>query len=113
MNDIYRPQRLRRLMRACVVIALAVMIGGMAGILAGCSSVPPHAEIPVAVPCPPPAAAARPALPIAELTADSPPDTVMRAYAATVEALMGYVEELETLLDGYRADPATGIKNTN
>lgn len=86
------------------VLALAMLLP-----LVGCASSPVRAQIPVAVPCPPPPAVARPALPIAELTAESQPDAVMRAYAATVEALMGYAGELELLLDGYR--PAEGHKN--
>jgi hypothetical protein len=42
------------------------------------------------------------ALPIADLAPDSPPDAVLRAYAATVETLMGAVDERDALLNGYR-----------
>lgn len=80
-----------------VGLALLVVLS-----LSGCASAPVNAEIPVAVPCPPPPAVARPALPIADLIAESPPDAVMRAYAATVQTLMGYARELELLLNGYR-----------
>ena len=75
-------------------------------LLAGCAAEPVirtvEVEIPVAVDCPAPPAIARPALPIAGLTPDSQPADVLRAYAATVEALMGYSLELEGVLDGYR-----------
>ena len=75
-------------------------------LLAGCAAEPVirtvEVEIPVAVDCPAPPAIARPALPLADITADSSPADVLRAYAATVEALMGYSLELEGLLDGYR-----------
>lgn len=73
-------------------------------ILAGCATTPrpPTAEIPVPVPCPPPPPLSRPALPIAQLSADSPAPVVMRAYAASVNILQGYARQLEMLLSGYR-----------
>lgn len=75
-------------------------------LLAGCAAEPVirtvEVEIPVAVDCPAPPALARPSLPIADLEPDSTPADVLRAYAATVEALMGYSLELEGVLDGYR-----------
>ncbi|HEX7121859.1 MAG TPA: hypothetical protein VF178_05755, partial [Gemmatimonadaceae bacterium] len=58
--------------------------------------------VPVALPCPPPPATARPALPIADLKPGDPPDRVVKAYAATVRVLQGYAAELEQLLEGYR-----------
>lgn len=83
-------------------------------LLAGCAAEPVirtvEVEIPVAVDCPAPPALMRPALPLADITADSSPADVLRAYAATVEALMGYSLELEELLAGYRA---TGNANTD
>lgn len=73
--------------------------------LAGCASEPVirtvEVEVPVPVDCPAPPAIARPVLPIAELAPDSTPADVLRAYAATVEALMGYSIELEEVLKGY------------
>lgn len=74
-------------------------------LLAGCASAPqPPVEVrvPVPVPCPAPPDTVRPALPLADLTPDSPPDVVLRAYAASIEVLMGYAESVETLLDAYR-----------
>ena len=75
-------------------------------LLAGCAAEPVirtvEVEIPVAVDCPAPPALMRPALPLADIAADSSPADVLRAYAATVEALMGYSLELEGVLDGYR-----------
>lgn len=78
-------------------------------LLAGCTTEPVirtvEVEVPVAVDCPAPPPLVRPALPIADLTPDSQPADVLRAYAATVEALMGYSVELEVLLNGYRETP--------
>lgn len=68
----------------------------------GCAHAPPTAEIPVAVPCPAPPATVRPHLPIADLRSTDSPDNVVRAYAASVETLIGYARELETILSGYR-----------
>jgi len=82
-------------------------------LLAGCTSEPVirtvEVRVPVAAECPAPPSLVRPALPIADLTPESQPADVLRAYAATVEALMGYSLELEELLAGYRA---TGNANT-
>ena len=61
-------------------------------------------QVPVAVPCPPPPVVSRPHLPIADIKKDDGEATLIKAYAATVEALKGYAEELEVLLDGYRVD---------
>lgn len=85
------------------IIALILML-----ILAGCATTP-HAvtaTLPVAVPCPPPPVITRPALPLAQLTATSTPDAVMRAYVASVTLLQGYARQLERLLDGYRSEAA-------
>ena len=75
-------------------------------LLAGCTSEPVirtvEVRVPVAAECPAPPSLVRPALPLADITADSSPADVLRAYAATVEALMGYSLELEGVLDGYR-----------
>lgn len=79
-------------------------------ILTGCATtaLPPTAVLPVAVPPPPPPVIARPALPIAEITAASAPDAVMRAYVASVAVLQGYARQLEKLLDGYRGTVELG-----
>lgn len=75
-------------------------------LLAGCTSEPVirtvEVRVPVAAECPAPPSLVRPALPIADLTPESQPADVLRAYAASIEALMGYSQELETVLDGYR-----------
>lgn len=68
----------------------------------GCAHTPSTVEIPVAVPCPAPPATVRPHLPISDLRGTDSPDNVVRAYAASVEALIGYAKELETILSGYR-----------
>lgn len=61
-------------------------------------------QVPVAVPCPPPPVVSRPHLPIADIKRGDGEAALIKAYAATVEALKGYAEELEALLDGYRVD---------
>ncbi len=68
----------------------------------GCAHAPPAVEIPVAVPCQAPPQVVRPHLPISDLRAADSPDNVVRAYAVSVEALIGYAKELETILSGYR-----------
>lgn len=68
----------------------------------GCASAPRVVELPVPIPCPAPPETTRPHLPIADLHDGDSPDNVVRAYAASVEALLGYARELETLLSGYR-----------
>lgn len=76
----------------------------------GCAHAPQVVNVPVAVPCPAPPAIARPHLPIASLRKDDPPAAVMRAYAATVEALSGYARELEAILQGYRHETTSTEK---
>lgn len=68
----------------------------------GCAHAPPSVEVPVAVPCPVPRQVARPHLPIADLRSGDSPDNVVRAYAVSIETLIGYARELETILSGYR-----------
>lgn len=76
----------------------------MALALTGCAATPRTVEVrvPVPVDCPAPVVPARPVLPVGALTADTPPADVVRAYAASVEALMGYAGALEAVLSGYR-----------
>ncbi|MFZ5659178.1 MAG: hypothetical protein ACOY5C_04895 [Pseudomonadota bacterium] len=102
--------------RACRARAWRIALGGCvafwaaiallaAAALSGCAHRPAAqtlAEVPVAVPCPPPPPTVRPRLPIAELQADSAPGVVLRAYEASVVLLAGYAEHLEQLLDSYR-----------
>jgi len=70
--------------------------------LSACSTLPQTVAVPVAVPCAAPPDIARPRLTIGTLRPDSPPADVIRAYAESLEALAGYAEQLETILDGYR-----------
>jgi hypothetical protein len=71
-------------------------------LLAGCASAPREVirrvEVPVAVPCPAPAAPPRPHLPLADLPQDATAADIARATAASLEALTGYVAALETLI---------------
>ena len=84
-------------------------------LLAGCALSPPffgppaaplEVDVPVLEPVycqvsPP----ARPALPIATLTAGSPPADTLRAYAATVILLKGLVRERDALIAGCSQPP--------
>jgi len=79
-----------------------VAIFALAGSLCACAHQPELVQVPVAVPCSPPPVLARPHLPVADLTADTPANQVMKAYLASLETLKGYAAELEKLLDGYR-----------
>ena len=83
-------------------------------VLNGCANAPPQSiatpievKVPVATPiyCPV-AKLDKPALPIAELKADSTPADTVRAYAATVAILKGAVEQRDSVLAGCAA-PAT------
>jgi len=80
--------------------------GGLGGIclllLSACSTLPRTVEVPVAVPCTAPPEVARPRLALGALRPDSPPADVIRAYAESLEAVAGYAEQLETILNGYR-----------
>ena len=59
-------------------------------------------RIPVAVPCPEPPAQSWPHLPYRNITADTPPDEVVRAYVLSVRILEIHLQQTYTLLDGYR-----------
>lgn len=83
---------------------LLVALLALALLLSGCATPGPQiVRVPVAAECPAPAVVPRPALAVADLTPDAAPDAVLKAYAATVEALMSYAEALETQLDAYRS----------
>lgn len=89
----YRPPFWRWVLTGMVLSALVW--------LAGCGHTE-YVRVPVAADCPEPPAVTRPTLPIAELDEHAAPATVVRDYAATVEALKGYARYLETILEGYR-----------
>ena len=80
-----------------------VMIAMLLLLTIGCSALPRTVEVPVAVPCPVPPEISRPRLTVGLLRSDSAPAEVVRAYAASMEALAGYAERLEAILDGYRS----------
>jgi len=63
---------------------------------------PETVKIPVPVQCPEPRPVTRPRLAIASLPDKPTPDQYVRAVESSLEAVMGYAEELETLLGGYR-----------
>lgn len=58
--------------------------------------------VPVPVYPPEPPVLVRPPLAITSLDSTASAGVTARAYVATVVALMGYVRELEALLNGYR-----------
>lgn len=86
-------------------IAMVAVIGAIAA--GGCATAPPPAPraimvrvpVPIEIPCQV-AAMGRPAMPIAELGADSAPADTVRAYAATVAILKGAVEQRDAALSG-------------
>lgn len=85
-----------------VALAAAVIVLGL-GELQGCAAVPPEVrEIPVPVEVPAPPRIERPRLALGDIFPDSKPDDVVRAYRASVEALIHYARQLETALDAYR-----------
>jgi len=59
-------------------------------------------KIPVPVACPAPQIPPKPHLPIADLKLNSPPNVVIKAYAASVRALQDYTNELIGLLKSYQ-----------
>jgi hypothetical protein len=84
-------------------------------LLAGCASAPPLGQVaaPVTVKVPVYEAVycaiptlAKPALPIAELHADSAPADTIRAYAATVVMLKGAVSERDAVIAGCKRPQA-------
>jgi hypothetical protein len=94
-----RPWLARLAWLASAVIGLL-----MALLTSGCAPapviIPNESPIPLSCPVPPPIE--RPALPMASLSPASSPAARERARAASLELLGGYVQRLETLLDGYR-----------
>ena len=71
-------------------------------LLSGCATTPREVvrrvEVPVAAPCPAPQAPPRPHLPLADLPQDATAADIARATAASLEALTGYAQALETLI---------------
>jgi len=88
---------------------------GLLALLTGCAGGQPQSlitplEVKVPVPTPVYCAVAKvdkPALPIAKLSADSPPDDTIRAYAATVAILKGAIAQRDLVLAGC-GPPAPG-----
>ena len=74
-------------------------------LLAACTpaiTLPTVVKVPVPVECPAPPVIVRPKLAIADLPPKPAADVYVRAVESSLEALMGYTEELETLLNGYK-----------
>jgi len=67
-------------------------------------TLPTVVKIPVPVPCTPPPAIVRPQLAITTLPGKATPDQYVRAVESSLEALVGYAEELEKYLNGYRGN---------
>jgi len=82
------------------VILLGLALSGL--LLNGCANnLPTTVKVPVAASCPPPHIPPKPKLPITNLQPDSSPDTVMKAYVATIEVLQGYNTQLLHILKSY------------
>lgn len=65
-------------------------------------------EVPVPVPCPEPPAMTWPTLPIANVTASTPPAEVAKAYALSIQILQAHLWQAMRLLDGYRVKTPAG-----
>lgn len=79
-------------------------------ILTGCPGNVKTEVVEVKIPvssCPAPKEVLRPTLPIDSLstTDAADPGKVAQAYKATVRALIGYAQELEQILEGYKKAP--------
>lgn len=78
----------------------------------GCKPAPrivyQQVPVPVPVPCPEPPAMAWPTLPIANVTASTPPAEVAKAYALSIEILQAHLWQAMRLLDGYRVKTQAG-----
>jgi hypothetical protein len=66
-------------------------------------TLPTIVKIPVPIQCPEPPSVTRPHLPITSLSAAATPEQYVRAVETSLEALMGYADQLEQLLGGYRS----------
>lgn len=76
--------------------------------LTGCARpqpIPRVVQIPVAVPCPPPAIPPRPVLPTAQLGPEPSLDALLRALLADRELLAAWALDLETRLKAYLQPP--------
>jgi hypothetical protein len=81
-----------------------VIVIAACGLITACApavTLPTVAKIPVPVPCTPPPVVVRPKLAIGKLPPKPTPDQYVRAVESSLEALMGYAEELEKYLAGY------------
>lgn len=84
---------MRALLTTC---ALALLLGAC---LLGCTK-------PVAVPCPEPPTIPRPTFRIHQLPQDASTAQVLEAYVLDLAEQVGYADQLEAILDGYRRKPA-------
>ncbi len=89
-------------MKWTVILIFMLVATGCATICPPCKPAKPVTiHIPL-VTCPPPPELVRPELPIDALKPGAAPAEVMRAYVSTTVMLMGYVSELETVVDAYK-----------
>lgn len=102
-------------MTVCHIIDLGVcvlkinLIGKLSifliiALLSGCASQQPPriVKVPVAVSCPAAKIPPKPRLPIADLTTNSKPQQVVKAYVASIAALQNYNNDLLLLLKAYQ-----------
>lgn len=85
-----------------LMVSLLICASWLFAACAPAVRLPEIVKIPVPVQCPEPPPLIRPHLPIASLPVNPSPDQYVRAVESSLEALMGYAEELEKLLGGYR-----------
>jgi hypothetical protein len=66
--------------------------------LTGCTTTQP---ITVTAPCPKPIIPSEPHYPVQDLRKGDSPAMVMKAYVATVKGQHDYIQQLQSILDGY------------
>jgi len=87
-----------KLMKLTTLLTLQLLLTGCAPAV----TLPTTVKIPVSVPCSAPPPVVRPRLAIASLPQNATANQYVRAVESSLEALMGYAEELEHILGSYR-----------
>lgn len=78
------------------------IVAAAALLASACCAPPATVKVPIERPCPEPAPTTRPYVPFEDLPANAPDAEVQKACIGSLEAVGGYAEELETVLNGYR-----------
>jgi hypothetical protein len=94
----YGEQMMKLLVKCCILLTIIFGCNGCATQ----QTVPKEIKIPVPVSCPAPQIPSKPHLPISDINANSSPDTIMKAYVTSVRILIGYSNQLRTILKSYQ-----------